>query len=242
MWYGYRPVMAGDSWPWTYVETNQLSLYNWWCLGTVIGKGRIRGVRVRWGEVCWGLDGWYYSKTVLGCKENRRYEMGVQKMGFFETPIEYRQFSGNLTLFCYYHTPYFTHKSRFNADLSSRAKWAVSDGSHRHFDFVLKGLPWLVHKHRAKASFRLPIMAGEEELGNFAMNARDCLEKGVEFEQEIGPQIAINREQLSRDYIDPKKNLETVKKTKREVAAFQKWLQGQQENMNPHPSTRSLQV
>ena len=23
-----------------------------------------------------------YSKTVLGCKENRRYEMGVQKMIF----------------------------------------------------------------------------------------------------------------------------------------------------------------
>ena len=22
----------------------------------------------------------YYSKTVLGCKENRRYEMGVQKI------------------------------------------------------------------------------------------------------------------------------------------------------------------
>ena len=24
----------------------------------------------------------YYSKTVLGCKENRRYEMGVQKIVF----------------------------------------------------------------------------------------------------------------------------------------------------------------
>ena len=31
--------------------------------------------------------------------------------GFFETPIEYQRFSGNLTLFCYYYIPYFTHKS-----------------------------------------------------------------------------------------------------------------------------------
>ena len=42
-----------------------------------------------------------YSKTVLGCKENRRYEMGAQKIRghrFFETPIEYQRFSGNLTV------------------------------------------------------------------------------------------------------------------------------------------------
>ena len=112
-------------------------------------------------------------------------------------------------------------------------------------------------------------MEREEELGNFAMNVGDFLEEGVDFEQEIGdggPQIAINREKLLKDYIDSKKNPETVKKMKREVAAFQKWLQGRQENrpieqiepgtlnillglylisaknMNPHPSTRSLQV
>ena len=47
--------------------------------------------------------------------------------GFFETPIEYRQFSSNLTLFCYYYIPYFTHKSRINTNLSSQAKWAGSD-------------------------------------------------------------------------------------------------------------------
>ena len=29
-----------------------------------------------------GTPGEYYSKTVLGCKENRRYEMGVQKIVF----------------------------------------------------------------------------------------------------------------------------------------------------------------
>ena len=47
--------------------------------------------------------------------------------GFFETPIEYRRFSGNLTLFCFYYIPYFPHKSRINANLSSWAKWAGSD-------------------------------------------------------------------------------------------------------------------
>ena len=81
-----------------------------------------------------------YSKTVLGCKENCRYEMSVQKIVFrghrqskriFETPIEYRIFSGKLTLFCYYYLPYFTHKLRINADLSSLAKWAGSDVTAR---------------------------------------------------------------------------------------------------------------
>ena len=62
--------------------------------------------------------------------------------------------------------------------------------------------------HRAGASFRIPIMEREEELGNFAMNVRDFLEEGVYFEQEIsdgGPQIATNREQLLKDYIDSKR-------------------------------------
>ena len=62
------------------------------------------------------------------------------------------------------------------------------------------------------------------------MNVGDFLD---DFEQEIGdggPQIAINREQMLKDYIDSKKNPETVKKTKREVATLQKWLQGQQED------------
>ena len=70
----------------------------------------------------------YYSITVLGCKENRQYEMGVKisfsevvdrGKGFSETPIEYQRFSGNLTLFCYYYIPYFTHKSLINGNLSS---------------------------------------------------------------------------------------------------------------------------
>ena len=33
---------------------------------------------------------------------------------FFETPIEYQPFSGNLTLFCYYYIPYFSYKSLIN--------------------------------------------------------------------------------------------------------------------------------
>ena len=61
-----------------------------------------------------------YSEIVLGCKENRQYEMDVKKLfseivdrgkGFFETSIEYRRFFGNLTLFYYYYIPYFIHKS-----------------------------------------------------------------------------------------------------------------------------------
>ena len=55
-------------------------------------------------------------------------------------------------------------------------------------------------------------MEGQEAVGNFAMNVGDFLD---DFEQEIGdggPQIAINREQMLKDYIDSKKNPETVKK------------------------------
>ena len=55
-------------------------------------------------------------------------------------------------------------------------------------------------------------MEGQEALGNFAMNVGDYLD---DFEQEIsdgGPQIAMNREQILKDYIDSKKNPETVKK------------------------------
>ena len=51
------------------------------------------------------------------------------------------------------------------------------------------------------------------------MNVRDFLDDGNDFEQEIGdggPQIAINREQILKDYIDSKKNPETVKKKRRE--------------------------
>ena len=56
-------------------------------------------------------------------------------------------------------------------------------------------------------------MKGQEALGNFAMNVGDFLD---DFEQEIGdggPQIAMNCEQILKDYIDSKKNPETVKKT-----------------------------
>ena len=41
--------------------------------------------------------------------------------------MEYRRFSGNLTLFCCYYIPYFTHKLQINANWSSWAKWAGSD-------------------------------------------------------------------------------------------------------------------
>ena len=47
--------------------------------------------------------------TVLGCKEN------IDTRIFLDT----QRFSSNLTLFCYYYIPYFIHKSRINADLSS---------------------------------------------------------------------------------------------------------------------------
>ena len=53
-----------------------------------------------------------YSKTVLGCKENRRYEMGVQKIVF-----RGRRPRKRITLLCYYYIPYFTHKWQINADL-----------------------------------------------------------------------------------------------------------------------------
>ena len=57
-------------------------------------------------------------------------------------------------------------------------------------------------------------MEGQEAFGNFAMNVGDFLE---DFEQEIGdggPQIAINREQMLKDYIDSKKNPETEMATR----------------------------
>ena len=47
-------------------------------------------------------------------------------------------------------------------------------------------------------------MEGQEALGNFAMNVGDFFD---DFEQEIGdggPQIAMNREQILKDYIDSK--------------------------------------
>ena len=59
--------------------------------------------------------------------DTRWVSLKIVFRGFFETPIKYRRFSSNLTLFCYYYISYFTHKSRINADLSSWAKWARSD-------------------------------------------------------------------------------------------------------------------
>ena len=47
--------------------------------------------------------------------------------GPFLTGVHFSWYTGNLTLFCYYYIPYFTHKSQINAYLSSRAKWARSD-------------------------------------------------------------------------------------------------------------------
>ena len=69
-----------------------------------------------------------YSKTVLRCKENCRYEMSVKKIVFRGRN---QRFSGNLTLFCYYYIPHFTYKSRINGDLLSEAKWAGSDVTAR---------------------------------------------------------------------------------------------------------------
>ena len=34
----------------------------------------------------------YYSKIVLGCKENRRYEIGVKKKDFFRHPSSINNF------------------------------------------------------------------------------------------------------------------------------------------------------
>ena len=69
-------------------------------------------------------------------------------------------------------------------------------------------------------------MEGQEALGNYALgNFALGNFDGDDFQQEIsdgGPQIAIKREQILKDYIDSKKNPETVKKTKRENAALQK--------------------
>ena len=53
---------------------------------------------------------------MLCCKENCRYEMGVQKIVF----------RGHN-----YYIPYFTHKSQINGDLLSWAKWAGSDVTAR---------------------------------------------------------------------------------------------------------------
>ena len=82
---------------------------------------------------------------------------------------------------------------------------------------------------RAGASFRLPKVAEEGDLANFAIEIGDLMEDNPDFQQEIGP-TGIDRGKVLQDYIDSKKNPETVKKTRREAAAMQKWLEGQQEN------------
>ena len=55
--------------------------------------------------------------------DTRRVSLNIVIRGFFKTPIEYPRFSGNLTLFCCYHIPYFTHKSQIIAIFRAEQSW-----------------------------------------------------------------------------------------------------------------------
>ena len=65
--------------------------------------------------------------------------------------------------------------------------------------------------HRAVASFRFPKKTEEGDLANFVMEISDFIDDDPDFQQEIG-QTGIDRGKVLKDYIDSKKNLETVKK------------------------------